>query len=101
MSTIDAWRPAGNTPGTSERGRLVAADPASRFVEGVSIDSASEIDGLLDELHNLRERLVLDVDRIQEHLMQYATLGQAVVRLTWVSAESVARVTMSDFGEKP
>lgn len=78
MSTIDAFRSAGNTPG---------------------INSTTEIDDLVDELRNLRERLVLDVDLIQDHLMQYAALGQAVARLTWVSAESMARVTVPDFAE--
>ena len=77
----------------------MAADPVGRFVQGVSINSATGIDDLLGELHNLRERLVLDVNRIQYDLMQYAAFGQAVARLTWVSAESVARMTVSDFAE--
>lgn len=99
MRTIDAFRSAGNALATSEGSRAVAADPASRFVHGVSINSTVEIDDLVDELRNLREKLVLDVNLIHHHLMQYAALGQAVARLTWVSAESVARVAESDFAE--
>jgi hypothetical protein len=99
MRTIDAFRSAGNAPGTSEGSRAVAADPAGRFVQGVSLNSTSEIDDLVSELCILRERLVVDVNLIQHHLTQYAALGQAVARLTWVSAESVARVTVSDFAE--
>ena len=79
----------------------MASDPVSRFVPGVSINSATGIDGLVGELHILRARLVLDVDRIQHDLMQYAVLGQAVARLTWVSAESLARMTVPDFAENP
>lgn len=97
MSTSDAFRSAGNAPGTREVSRAVAAEPVGQFVQGVSINSATGIDGLLGELHNLRERLVLDVNRIQDDLVQYAVLGQAVARLTWISNESVARVMMSDF----
>lgn len=99
MSTIDAFRSAGNALGTSEESRAVAADPVRRFVQGVSINSATEIDDLVGELHILRERLVLDVNRIQDDLMQYAAFGRAVARLIWVSAESVARMTVSDFAE--
>ena len=96
MSAIDAFRSTRNALGRSEGGGTAAAEPVSRFVQGISINSAAGIDGLVDELHNLRERLVLDLNRIQDHLTQYAALGQAVARLTWVSAESVARVMVSD-----
>lgn len=99
MRTIDAFRSAGNGLETSEGHSLVAAEPASRFVQGVSINSTTEIDDLVSELRNLRERLVVDVNLIQHHLTQYAALGQAVARLTWVSAESVARVTEPIFTE--
>lgn len=101
MRTMDAFRSAGNELETSEGRRAVASDPVSRFVPGVSINSATGIDGLVGELHILRARLVLDVDRIQHDLMQYAVLGQAVARLTWVSAESLARMTVPDFAENP
>lgn len=100
MSTFNVLRSAGNALGTSEGSRAVAADPGSRFVPGASINSVTGIDDLLGELDNLRQRLVLDVDRIQHDLTQYAALGQAVARLIWVSAESVARVTVPDFAEK-
>jgi hypothetical protein len=99
MST-DAFRSAGSTRGTSEPGRAVAADRVSQFLQGVSMNSAGEIDDLLGELHILRERLVVDVNRIQHELMQYAALGQAVFQLTQVSTESVARMTVSNFAKE-
>lgn len=99
MSISNALRSAGNALGTSEGSKAVAADPVSRFVRGASINSVTGIDDLLGELHNLRQRLVLDVDRIEHDLTEYAALGQAVARLIWVSAESVARITAPDFAE--
>lgn len=99
MSTFNVLRSAGDALETSEGTRAVAADPVSRFVQGASISSVTGIDDLLGELHNLREKLVLDVDRIEHDLTEYAALGQAVARMIWVSAESVARITVPDCAE--
>lgn len=96
MSTLDAFRSAGNTPGTSEGGRAVAAERVSLFLPGAL---AGEIDDLMGELQYLRKKLLIDSDRIQQDIMQYAALGQVVAELIQVSAYSVARLTGSDFAE--
>lgn len=100
MSTVNAFPSAGNTRGKSGGSRAASADRVSLFVQGISLNSACEIDDLVGELHNLRERLVFDVNRIQHEIMQYAALGQAVAELTQLSAESVARMTVSHFAEE-
>ena len=81
---------------------FVLTENTRRTSEGANCwqPTASEIDELVSGLHNLRERLVTDVNRIQDDIMQYAALGQAIARLTQIGAESMARVTGLDFAKE-
>ena len=81
---------------------FVLAENTRQTSEGTNCwqPTVGEIDELVSGLQNLRERLVIDVNRIQDDIMQYAALGQAIARLTLISAESMSRVTGLDFANE-
>ena len=64
----------------------------SRYLQGISTSSCSEIDTLIGDLRVLREKLVGDGDRIERDLVEFATLNQSVIKLTEVVMDSVTHV---------
>ena len=58
----------------------------------VAGNSAREIDDLIGELQNLRDRLDADGHRVQRDIMDYADLSQAVMQLTKIISESVKKL---------
>jgi hypothetical protein len=68
------------------------ADAIGTYLKQISASSCGEIDSLISDLCGLRDTLVADGSRIEQDVLEFATLNQSVVRLTKVVADSVAQV---------
>jgi hypothetical protein len=69
-------------------------DHAAMFLRGISASSSSQIDALVTDLQNLRERLVDDVARVEQSIIAFATLNQSVMQLAKLIADSIAQVNV-------
>jgi hypothetical protein len=70
---------------------------ASTLIRQVSLVSTREIDRLIGDLKQLRDRLKNDGDRIQGDIVEYASLSQSAVQLTKIVTDSMTQVKgMSD-----
>jgi hypothetical protein len=58
----------------------------------VSGNSTREIDTLIGDLHDLREKLRSDGERIHRDIVEYAALSQQVMQLSKITSESVKRL---------
>jgi hypothetical protein len=58
----------------------------------VSGNSTREIDTLIGDLRDLREKLRSDGDRIHRDIVEYAALSQQVMQLSKIISESVKRL---------
>jgi hypothetical protein len=58
----------------------------------VSGTSTREIDNLINELQNLREKLRNDGTKVQRDIVEYASLSQSVMQLTKIISESLTQV---------
>jgi len=76
-------------------GELVA-DNLGALMGRVSESSAREIDRLIDELMELREKLRTDANRVQRDITAYAALSQSVMQLTKIIADGVTHVKEPD-----
>lgn len=65
------------------------ANNLSTLLRRVSGNSTRQIDDLIGELRDLREKLQSDGDRVQREIVEYAALSQSVMQLTKIVAESV------------
>jgi hypothetical protein len=70
----------------------IGANNLSALLRRVAGNSAREIDDLIGELQNLRDRLEADGHRVQRDIMDYADLSQAVMQLTKIISESVKKL---------
>ena len=70
----------------------VSANNLNTLLRRVAGNSAREIDDLIGELENLRDRLDADGHRVQRDIMDYADLSQAVLQLTKIISESVKKL---------
>ena len=70
----------------------LTTDSVTKYLQRTSAISCAEIDALISELHRLREKLVADSGRIEQGVVEFATLNQSVIRLTEVVSDSVAHV---------
>jgi hypothetical protein len=70
----------------------VSANNLNTLLRRVAGNSAREIDDLIGELQNLRDRLDADGHRVQRDIMDYADLSQAVMQLTKIISESVKKL---------
>jgi hypothetical protein len=52
----------------------------STLLRQVSVDSTREIDRLIDDLKNLREKLEDDGNRVQREIVGYVSLNQSVIQ---------------------
>jgi hypothetical protein len=64
----------------------------SALLRRVSGTSTREIDTLIGELRDLREKLRDDGDRIHREIVEYAALSQQVMQLSKIISESVKRL---------
>ena len=64
----------------------------SALLRRVSGNSTREIDTLIGDLRDLREKLRSDGDRIHRDIVEYAALSQQVMQLSKIITESVKRL---------
>jgi hypothetical protein len=70
---------------------------ASTLVREISLASTREIDRLIGDLKDLRDKLENDSNRIQAEIIEHASLSESAVQLTKIVSDSVAHVKgMSD-----
>ena len=70
----------------------IAANSLGPFVRRVSEASRREIKYLIDDLRTLDKKLEEDGDRIQRDMEEYVELGQHVMQLTTIIADSVRQL---------
>jgi hypothetical protein len=68
------------------------ANNLGALLRRVSGNSTREIDTLIGDLHDLREKLRSDGDRIHRDIVDYAALSQQVMQLSKIISESVKRL---------
>jgi hypothetical protein len=68
------------------------ANSLSNLLRRVSGNSTREIDTLIGDLRDLREKLRSDGDRIHREIVEYAALSQQVMQLSKIISESVKRL---------
>ena len=64
----------------------------STLLRRVSGNSTREIDTLIGDLRDLREKLRSDGERIHRDIVEYAALSQQVMQLSKIISESVKRL---------
>jgi hypothetical protein len=69
-----------------------SATSLSALLRRVSGNSTREIDTLIGDLGDLREKLRSDGDRIHREIVDYAALSQQVMQLSKIISESVKRL---------
>jgi hypothetical protein len=67
----------------------------SALLRRVSGNSTREIDTLIGDLRDLREKLRSDGDRIHRDIVEYAALSQQVMQLSKIISESVKRLPVA------
>jgi hypothetical protein len=75
------------------------ASSLGALLRRVSGTSTREIDTLIGDLRNLREKLRSDGDRIHRDIVEYAALSQQVMQLSKIISESVKRLPESPNAE--
>ncbi len=68
------------------------ANSLGALLRRVSGNSTREIDTLIGELRELREKLRCDGDRIHGEIVEFAALSQQVMQLSKIISESVKRL---------
>lgn len=68
------------------------ANSLGALLRRVSGNSTREIDTLIGDLRDLREKLRSDGDRIHRDIVDYAALSQQVMQLSKIISESVKRL---------
>jgi hypothetical protein len=86
-----------NKPGAIDANSLSAEHPdigdeVHTLVSQISVVSTREIDRLINDLTQLRDKLENDSNRIQADIVEYALLSQSAGQLTKVVSDSVAHV---------
>ena len=74
----------------SNDGKAVA-DNINSLLQRVSVSAVHEIDRLIGELQNSRERLRLEGERVQREIVEYATLSQSAMQATKIIADSLSQ----------
>jgi hypothetical protein len=70
---------------------MIASNVGS-LLRRVTGTSTREIDNLINELQNLREKLRTDGSRVQRDIVEYSALSQSVMQLTKIISESLMQV---------
>jgi hypothetical protein len=68
------------------------ASSLGALLRRVSGNSTREIDSLIGDLRELREKLRCDGDRIHGDIVEYAALSQQVMQLSKIISDSVKRL---------
>lgn len=68
------------------------ANNLGAMLRRVSGNSTREIDTLIGDLRDLREKLRSDGDRIHHDIVEYAAMSQQVMQLSKIISESVKRL---------
>jgi hypothetical protein len=68
------------------------ANNVGSLLRRVTGTSTREIDNLINELQNLRDKLRTDGNRVQRDIVEYAALSQSVMQLTKIISESLMQV---------
>jgi hypothetical protein len=76
----------------SDANNETSANNLGALLRRVSGTSTREIDSLIGELQELREKLHSDGDRIHRDIVEYAALSQQVMQLSKIISESVKRL---------
>ncbi len=77
--------------GDNSNGDATATNLSS-LLRRVSGNSTREIDTLIGDLRDLREKLRSDGDQIHREIVEYAALSQQVMQLSKIISESVKRL---------
>jgi hypothetical protein len=77
--------------GDAPTGEMTASN-LSALLRRVSGSSTREIDTLIGDLRDLREKLRSDGDRIHREIVEYAAVSQQVMQLSKIISESVKRL---------
>lgn len=77
---------------TPESDSEMIANNVGSLLRRVSGTSTREIDNLINELQNLREKLRTDGSRVQRDIVEYAALSQSVMQLTKIISDSLTQV---------
>jgi mevalonate pyrophosphate decarboxylase len=77
----------------------MTANNLSALLRRVSGSSTREIDTLIGELRDLREKLRSDGDRIHREIVEYAALSQQVTQLSKIISDSVKRLPDAPAGD--
>jgi hypothetical protein len=68
----------------------LAANNIGSLLQRVASSSVQEIDRQIAELESLREMLSIEGARVQQAIVQYATLSQSAIQSTRIIAESLS-----------
>lgn len=69
-----------------------ASDHLAKFLRGISSSSSGEIDALVTDLQNLREKLVDDGMRVEQNVIAFTTLNQSVTQLAKLISDNIAQI---------
>lgn len=79
--------PAKDVPPEAE----LTAHSVRLYLQGITASSCSEIDALIGDLCALRKRVVVDENRIEQGIVEFATLSRSINRLTELILDSNSR----------
>jgi len=82
-------------PSPETDGDEMPTENLSELLGRVSEISTGQIDNLVDDFQQLREKLRTDGDRIQRETEEYSRLSQQVMQLTKTISESVEKARAS------
>jgi hypothetical protein len=89
----DGVRVAQNSQGQlAAPGRGMTVDDVNVYLRRVSTNSMEEIESLIGDLQVLREKLLGDSNRIEQDIVEFVGLSNAVIKLTGIISDSVARM---------
>jgi hypothetical protein len=74
----------------------VAANNMSVFLQRVAGFSVAEIDRIVEDLHNLREVLQSEGERVQREIAEYSHLTQSAIQSTKIITETLANANFGD-----
>jgi nicotinate-nucleotide pyrophosphorylase len=89
---IHALRRTGGDVHRPENGNgKMSGDNLGALLHRMSEESTREVETLIDELHELRNKLEIDAERIQSDMVKYAELSQGVMQLTAIISVNVKK----------
>ena len=88
------YKPTRAPAAESDDGEM-PAENLSELLGQVSNNSTGQIDNLVGDFQQLREKLRTDGERIQREIEEYNTLSEMVMQMTKTISESVEKVRAS------